>query len=163
MRSLLLCMVMFVTPGCDYVGSYLFTPTAPKFVWIDDGKDGRSMVACKGEIHVISRESGYQIEFTDADGLNHAFYGIKRFSLADVPPLVKSNLPYPEPNLYNFNNNENSLPTYSNGQSVHNGDAIVWSAGQQAKFVVERDAGGKGTSRHWEPVLIHNTVCDASK
>jgi len=129
-------------------------------MWFDDGKDGQTLLACMGEIRIIPGEAGYQISFTDADGLTHTLYGIKRFSVSDVPQRIKSNIPYPEPDLYNFKNTDHSLPTYSNGTSVQNGNIVVWQSGEQAKFVIDHDAKGEETGRHWERTWIHNKVCD---
>jgi len=160
MRTIALCLLLFIVSGCDYVGSYVSAPSAPKAVWVDDDKNGASLMACKGDIHVIPRESGYQIEFTDEDGLTHTLYGVKKFSLTDIPQLVKSSIPYPEPSLYNYANNEKNLPTYSDGKSIHNGDTVVWKAGEQARLVIELDAKGIETGRHWEQMWIHNRACD---
>jgi hypothetical protein len=161
MRKVMLCLLMLQASGCDYLDSYVFAKSAPKILWLDDGKDGQSIMACKGDIHVNFRDAGYQIEFTDADGLNHTLYGVKRFSLSDIPPLVKSSIPYPEPSLYDFNK-ENSLPTYSSGETIHSGSIVVWKTGEQAKFVIDHDAKGNET-RHWESVWIHNQACDPSR
>jgi hypothetical protein len=163
MRTPVLCLLVLLVSGCDYIGSYVFPPAAPKSIWIDDGKDNSQyFVACRGDIHVIPGEAGYEIEFTDADGLSHTLYGIKRFSLTDVPREVKSSLPYPEPDLYNFNNTEDNLPTYSNGKSIHNGDVVVWATGEQAKFVIDHDAKGNEKGRHWARIWVRNKVCDPS-
>lgn len=161
MRALVLCLLMLLLSGCDYLNAYFFPTSAPKSIWVDDGKDGQSMLACKGDIRITPSDAGYQIEFTDADGLNHALYGIKRFSLADVPPLVRSTLPYPLPDLYSFNNKDHFLPAYSNGQLIHNGDVVTWATeGAQGKFVIDYDAKGNETNRHWEAILVHNKICD---
>jgi hypothetical protein len=160
MRTLTLCSVTLLVSGCDYLGSYISAPSAPKVVSVDDSRDGPSFIACKGDIHIIPKEAGYQIEFIDEDGLTHTLYGIKKFSLTDVPQQVKSNIPDPEPDLYNFANSENNLPTYSDGNSIHNGTTVVWKSGAQAKLVIEHDSKGNETGRHWERVWIHNKACD---
>jgi hypothetical protein len=162
MRALILCSIVPLVSGCDYIGSYLSTPSAPKIVSVDDTKDGPTFMACKGDIHILHRESGYQIEFTDGDGLTHTLYGIKKFSLTDMPQQIKSTIPYPEPDLYNFRNSDDNLPTYSTGETVHNGSIVVWQSGEQARFVIDHDSKGIETRRHWERVLVHNKACDPS-
>ena len=89
-------------------------------------------------------------------------HGVKRFSLTDIPPLVKSSIPYPEPDLYDFNNSsDHNLPTYSNGQTVHPGDIVAWPKDRQAKLVIDKDVKGIENGRHWEPIWVHNKACDA--
>lgn len=129
-------------------------------VEIEGGKDRETFMACKGDIHIISTPSGYKIDFIDAAGLNHLLYGIKTIHLTDIPKMIKSTVPYPEPELYNFSNSDQNLPTYSDGTTVHNGAIVVWPSGAEARLVIEHDAKGNEKNRHWESVWIPNKVCD---
>lgn len=152
--------LLSLVSGCDYVVESMNAPGAPKMIEIESGKDAETFMACKGDIHIISTPSGYKIDFIDAAGLNHLLYGIKRIHLTDIPKMIKSTVPYPEPSLYDFNNSDDNLPTYSNGTTIHNGNIVVWQSGAQARFVIERDAKGKETNRRWEAIWIPNKVCD---
>jgi len=152
--------LLALVSGCDYVVASMNAPAAPKIVEIEGSKDGETFMACKGDIRILATPSGYQLDFIDAAGLNHLLYGIKKIHLTDIPKMIKSTVPYPEPELYNFSNSDHNLPTYSDGPTVHNGAIVVWPSGAEAKFVIEHDAQGNETKRHWESIWIRNAVCD---
>ena len=44
-RASIFCLIVPLASGCDYIGSYVAAPSAPKIVSVDDTKEGPTFTA----------------------------------------------------------------------------------------------------------------------
>jgi len=83
----LLGVVAIAGCGIPPTASLTSTYSAPKFIKADK----EQYFACGGKVQVTESSSGLlEIQFTDANGMDHDVRGIKKLELIDPPKNLKS-------------------------------------------------------------------------